>query len=54
MVFFVCVCMGKEWATDDVLFYTTVEGLRCSTVFRLELTSSGSRITSVYKETHPE
>ncbi|KAF3841887.1 hypothetical protein F7725_023838 [Dissostichus mawsoni] len=24
--------MSKEWATDDVLFYTTLEALRCSTV----------------------
>ncbi|XP_074501609.1 prolyl endopeptidase-like isoform X2 [Sebastes fasciatus] len=43
-----------EWATDEVLFYTTLEGLRCSGVFRLDLTSSGSRITSVYEETHPD
>ncbi|XP_034754363.1 prolyl endopeptidase-like [Etheostoma cragini] len=43
-----------EWATDKVLFYTTLEGLRCSRVFRLDLTSSGSRITSVYEETHPD
>ncbi|XP_070772699.1 prolyl endopeptidase-like [Enoplosus armatus] len=43
-----------EWATDEVLFYTTLEGLRCSRVFRLDLTSSGSRITSVYEETHPD
>nr|XP_020505892.1 prolyl endopeptidase-like [Labrus bergylta] len=43
-----------EWATDQVLFYTILEGLRCSRVFRLDLTSSGSRITSVYEETHPD
>ncbi|XP_035847849.1 prolyl endopeptidase-like [Sander lucioperca] len=43
-----------EWATDEVLFYTPLEGLRCSRVFRLDLTSSGSRITSVYEETHPD
>ncbi|XP_039994577.1 prolyl endopeptidase-like [Xiphias gladius] len=43
-----------EWATDETLFYTTLEGLRCSRVFRLDLTSSGSRITSVYEETRPD
>ncbi|XP_073338461.1 prolyl endopeptidase-like isoform X2 [Pagrus major] len=43
-----------EWATDNVLFYTTLEDLRCSRVFRLNLTSCGSRISSVYEETHPD
>ncbi|XP_059215020.1 prolyl endopeptidase-like isoform X2 [Centropristis striata] len=43
-----------EWATDEVLYYTTLEGLRCSRVFCLDLTSSASRITSVYEETHPD
>ncbi|KAI3363378.1 hypothetical protein L3Q82_011996, partial [Scortum barcoo] len=42
-----------EWATDEVLFYTTLKNLRCSRVFRLDLTSSGSSITPVYEETHP-
>ncbi|XP_042357627.1 prolyl endopeptidase-like [Plectropomus leopardus] len=46
--------LSFEWATDEVLFYTTLEGLRCSRVFRLDLTSSGSRVTSVYEETHPD
>nr|XP_033468779.1 prolyl endopeptidase-like [Epinephelus lanceolatus] len=46
--------LSFEWATDQVLFYTTLEGLRCSRVFRLDLTSTGSRITSVYEETHPD
>lgn len=50
----VFVCLGEEWATDKVLYYTTLEGLRCSRVFRLDLTSSGSRISSVYEETHLE
>lgn len=50
----VCVCTGEEWATDEVLLYTTLEGLRCSRVFRLDLASSGSKINSVYEETHPE
>uniref|UniRef100_A0A671Y3Z4 Prolyl endopeptidase n=1 Tax=Sparus aurata TaxID=8175 RepID=A0A671Y3Z4_SPAAU len=43
-----------EWATDNVLFYTTVEDLRCSRVFRLNLTPCGSTICSVYQETHPD
>ncbi|KAM3605618.1 uncharacterized protein V6R79_002085 [Siganus canaliculatus] len=43
-----------EWATDKVLFYTTIEGLRCSRVFRLNLAASGSRITSVYEEANPD
>ncbi|XP_071336257.1 prolyl endopeptidase-like isoform X2 [Trachinotus anak] len=43
-----------EWATDEALFYTTLEGLRCSRVFRLDLTPTGSRITSVYEETRPD
>ncbi|XP_038592764.1 prolyl endopeptidase-like isoform X1 [Micropterus salmoides] len=43
-----------EWATDEVLFYTILEGLRCSRVSRLDLTSSGSRRISVYEETHPD
>ncbi|XP_053188710.1 prolyl endopeptidase-like [Scomber japonicus] len=42
-----------EWATDEVLFYSTLEGLRCSKVFRLDLTPSEGRITSVYEETQP-
>ncbi|KAM8739392.1 prolyl endopeptidase-like isoform 1-T1 [Acanthopagrus schlegelii] len=43
-----------EWATDNILFYTTLEDLRCSRVFCLNLTSCGSRISSVYQETHPD
>uniref|UniRef100_A0A673BAS0 Prolyl endopeptidase n=1 Tax=Sphaeramia orbicularis TaxID=375764 RepID=A0A673BAS0_9TELE len=51
----ICVyVLGKEWATDDVLFYTTLERLRCSKVFRLDLTHSGSRITSVFEEPQPD
>lgn len=49
-----CVWMGEEWATDEVLFYSTLEGLRCSKVFRLDLTPSEGRITSVYEETQPK
>ncbi|XP_029030662.1 prolyl endopeptidase-like isoform X2 [Betta splendens] len=43
-----------EWATDEVLFYTTMESLRCSKVFRLDLTPSGSRMSCVYEETLPD
>ncbi|XP_012720438.2 prolyl endopeptidase-like isoform X1 [Fundulus heteroclitus] len=44
-----------EWATDDVLFYTTLEGLRSSSAFRLDLTShGGSKISSVYEEAQPD
>uniref|UniRef100_A0A3Q4MQP9 Prolyl endopeptidase n=1 Tax=Neolamprologus brichardi TaxID=32507 RepID=A0A3Q4MQP9_NEOBR len=43
-----------EWATDEILFYSTLEGLRSSAVFRLDLTSSGSRITSVFEEMQPD
>lgn len=46
--------MSEEWASDDVLFYTTLEGLRSNTVFRLDLTSSGSKIACVYEEAQPE
>nr|XP_015800107.2 prolyl endopeptidase-like isoform X2 [Nothobranchius furzeri] len=46
--------LSFEWATDDVLFYTTLEGLRSSSVFRLDLTSDGSRITPVYEQTQPD
>ncbi|XP_040034180.2 prolyl endopeptidase-like [Gasterosteus aculeatus] len=46
--------LSFEWATDEVLFYTTLEGLRCSRVSRLDLTASGSRSTSVYEESHPD
>ncbi|XP_054885145.1 prolyl endopeptidase-like [Poeciliopsis prolifica] len=44
-----------EWATDDVLFYTTLEGLSSSSVFRLDLETEGSsKVTSVYQETQPD
>ncbi|XP_037535396.1 prolyl endopeptidase-like [Nematolebias whitei] len=46
--------LSFEWASDDVLFYTTLEGLRSSAVFRLDLTSSGSKITCVYEEAQPD
>ncbi|XP_029377377.1 prolyl endopeptidase-like isoform X2 [Echeneis naucrates] len=43
-----------EWATDEDLFFTTLEDLRCSRVFHLDLACSGSRITSAYEETQPD
>ncbi|XP_019715695.1 prolyl endopeptidase-like isoform X2 [Hippocampus comes] len=43
-----------EWATDDVLFYTTREGLKCRNVYRLDLTQNGSTIRSVYEESQPD
>lgn len=46
--------MGEEWATDDVLFYTTLEALRCSRVFRLNLATTETEIKSVHEETRPE
>lgn len=49
-----CLHTGEEWATDDVLFYTILEALRCSKVFRLSLTSAETEITSVHEETRPE
>ncbi|KAF6721473.1 Prolyl endopeptidase-like [Oryzias melastigma] len=49
-----CLYMFTEWATDDVLFYTTLEGLRSRAVFRLDVTSTGNRITCAYEEADPE
>ncbi|XP_078477807.1 prolyl endopeptidase-like [Lampetra planeri] len=43
-----------EWATDDVLFYTPLVGLRCSRVHRLDLSSCGGTTTCVYEETQPD
>ncbi len=43
-----------EWATDDVLFYSTQETLRCLRVFRLHLSDSGVQNTLVYEEKDPE
>lgn len=51
-MYFVILC--TEWATDDVLFYTTQEGLKCRLVFRLHLTSAGPQIMLVYEEKDPE
>ncbi|KAK7902079.1 hypothetical protein WMY93_018848 [Mugilogobius chulae] len=38
-----------EWATDEVLYYTTLDCLRSSTVFCLDLTKS-KKIASVFEE----
>ncbi|CAJ1067083.1 prolyl endopeptidase-like [Xyrichtys novacula] len=54
VVFTVDKVITFEWLTDEVLFYTVLQDLRCSKVFRLDLTSTGSRITSVYEETQPD
>ncbi|XP_062852049.1 prolyl endopeptidase-like isoform X2 [Trichomycterus rosablanca] len=43
-----------EWATDDVLYYTTQEGLRCRHVFRLNLTDTKALSQLVYEEKDPE
>ncbi|XP_077437461.1 prolyl endopeptidase-like isoform X2 [Vanacampus margaritifer] len=43
-----------EWATDEVLFYTIQEGLKCQKVYRLDLTQNGSTIRSVYEESQPD
>ncbi|XP_027006078.1 prolyl endopeptidase-like isoform X2 [Tachysurus fulvidraco] len=43
-----------EWATDDVLYYTTQEGLRCRHVCRLHLTNTGAYSMQVYEEKDPE
>ncbi|KAG1950846.1 prolyl endopeptidase-like [Pimephales promelas] len=46
--------LSFEWATDDVLFYSTQETLRCLRVFRLYLNDSGVQTTLVYEENDPE
>ncbi|XP_061646940.1 prolyl endopeptidase-like [Phyllopteryx taeniolatus] len=43
-----------EWATDEVLFYTIQENLKCQTVYRLDLTQNGSTIRLVYEESEPD
>lgn len=40
-----------EWATDEVLFYTTLDGLRSSRVFCLDITKTRNKISSVFEET---
>ncbi|XP_049591717.1 prolyl endopeptidase-like [Syngnathus scovelli] len=43
-----------EWATDEVLFYTIQEGLKCQSVYRMDLTTNSSKIRSVYEESQPD
>uniref|UniRef100_W5K9W0 Prolyl endopeptidase n=2 Tax=Astyanax mexicanus TaxID=7994 RepID=W5K9W0_ASTMX len=43
-----------EWASDDVLVYTTQEGLQCRHVFRLHLTNTGNQSELLYEEKDPE
>lgn len=43
-----------EWATDEVLFFTSLEDLRCRRVFRLDLSMAEPETTLVYEEQHPE
>ncbi|XP_062375786.1 prolyl endopeptidase-like [Sardina pilchardus] len=43
-----------EWASDNTLFYSKQEGLKCQTVYRLDLTEEGVRNTLVYEEHDPE
>ncbi|KAK1791515.1 hypothetical protein P4O66_013517, partial [Electrophorus voltai] len=43
-----------EWASDDVLFYTTQEALQCRHVFRLHLSETGANSILVYEENDPE
>ncbi|XP_010887078.1 prolyl endopeptidase-like isoform X1 [Esox lucius] len=43
-----------EWATDDILFYSSQQGLGCHRVFRLDLTSPGNSGTLVYHEQQPD
>ena len=50
----VCVCAHSEWANDEVLFYTTQEGLRCSRVFSLDLKSPAATPRPVFEDTKPE
>ncbi|XP_065153048.1 prolyl endopeptidase-like isoform X1 [Paramisgurnus dabryanus] len=43
-----------EWATDDVLFYSTQETLKSLHVFRLHLSDTGVQTDLVYEEKDPE
>ncbi|XP_050982086.1 prolyl endopeptidase-like [Labeo rohita] len=46
--------LSFEWATDDVLFYSTQEILQCLRVFRLHLRDCGVQTTLVYEEKDSE
>ncbi|KAK6301602.1 hypothetical protein J4Q44_G00276550 [Coregonus suidteri] len=43
-----------EWATDDILFYSSQQNLQCHRVFRLDLTATGTGSTLVYQEQQPD
>ncbi|KAG7462653.1 hypothetical protein MATL_G00187030 [Megalops atlanticus] len=43
-----------EWATDDILFFTSMDNLRCRHVFRLDLNAEEPKSTLVYEEQDPE
>ncbi|KAJ8250647.1 hypothetical protein COCON_G00225690 [Conger conger] len=43
-----------EWATDEILFFTCLEDLRCRRVFRLDLSAAEPEPTLVYEEQDPE
>lgn len=46
--------LSFEWATDDVLFYSTQETLQSLRVFRLHLSDNGVQTELVYEEKDPE
>ncbi|KAJ8248312.1 hypothetical protein GJAV_G00240660 [Gymnothorax javanicus] len=43
-----------EWATDKILYFTSLEGLRCGRVYRLDLSPAEPETTLVYEEKDPE
>ncbi|XP_018580669.2 prolyl endopeptidase-like isoform X3 [Scleropages formosus] len=43
-----------EWASDDILLFTTMKELRCQTVHRLDLREMPLKSVPVYKEQDPE
>ncbi|KAL4641196.1 prolyl endopeptidase-like isoform X2 [Arapaima gigas] len=43
-----------EWASDNILFFTTMEELRCRTVHRLDLRETPLKSVAVYEELDPE
>ncbi|XP_051945903.1 prolyl endopeptidase-like isoform X1 [Xyrauchen texanus] len=46
--------LSFEWATDDVLFYSTQEALQSLRVFRLYFSETGVQTNLVYEEKDPE
>ncbi|KAJ8359693.1 hypothetical protein SKAU_G00162180 [Synaphobranchus kaupii] len=43
-----------EWATDEILFFTSLEDLRCRRVFCQDLSVAEPKTTLVYEEQDPE